>query len=156
MEGDAELFCEKLQTSIEKETEKLPKGHVPIEKHGQISNERAMAKFSGEKVYHPKSTEWTLIVSQAIQRFSPQHPLSRTLYIFPVDNLSDALTHVDKTVQTVAIYPRERIPKLRDPLTRQGVDRIKDIGQMGYFSAIEPHDGIYPLQHLVRWSKSIN
>jgi long-chain-fatty-acyl-CoA reductase len=154
LEGDAEKFAESMAKSLEEESLRLPKGYVPIEKHGHISNERAMAKFYAEKVYAPKDTKWSVIISKNIRRISVQHPLSRTLYIHKVDDLKDALKYIDRTVQTVAVYPENRINELRDEITIRGADRITHLGKMGYFALGAPHDGIYPMARLVRLVKS--
>jgi long-chain-fatty-acyl-CoA reductase len=154
LEGDAERFAESMAKSLEEEGIRLPKGYVPIEKHGHISNERAMAKFYAEKVYASKGTKWSVIISNNIKRISTQHPLSRTIYIHKVDDLRDALKYIDRTVQTVAIYPEKRINELRDDITIRGADRITHLGKMGYFALGAPHDGIYPMARLVRLVKS--
>lgn len=154
LEGDAEKFAESMAKSLEEESVRLPKGYVPIEKHGHISNERAMAKFYAEKVYAPKDTKWSVIISKNIKRISVQHPLSRTLYVHKVDDLRDAVKYIDRTVQTVAVYPEQRMNELRDEITIRGADRITHVGKMGYFALGAPHDGIYPMARLVRLVKS--
>lgn len=153
IEGNAEKFCESLAISLEEEGKRLPKGYVPLEKHAQISHEKAIAKFYGEKVYSPKGTEWTLIISNDVKR-TISHPLSRTLYVFKIKDMKEALKHIDESVQTVAVYPEEKIKELRDVLTLKGVDRVTHLGKMGYFALGAPHDGIYPLSHMIRWVKS--
>lgn len=153
LEGNPKKFCESLAKSLDEEGKRLPKGHLAIEKHAQVSHERLLAKFYGEGVYSSKGTEWTLIIPKDINRML-SHPLSRTLYVFGIKNLKDSIEYADRSIQTVAIYPPGRIKELRDELTAKGVDRITEIGRMGYFAPGAPHDGIYPLSHLVRWVKS--
>ncbi len=151
--GNAEKFCEALAVSLDKEGKRLPKGFTHKDKHAAISHERLLAKFYGEKVYESKGTEWTIIITDKIKR-TQRHPLGRTLYVFEVNDLKDAVQHIDKSVQTVAIHPNKRIVELRDELTKHGADRVTHLGKMGYFATGAPHEGIYPLSRLVRWVKS--
>lgn len=153
VEGDVEKFCEVLSTSLDEEGKRLPRGFVHHAKHASISHERLMAKFYGEKIYVSKGTEWTLIITDNLKR-TLRHPLGRTLYVFKIDHLKNALKYIDSTVQSVAIYPNERINELRDEITLNGADRVTHIGKMGYFAPGAPHDSIYPLSRLVRWVKS--
>jgi len=153
VEGDTKKFCEALAKSLDAEGKRLPKGFVHREKHAAISHERLIAKFYGEKVYESKGTEWTLIITDNIKRII-RHPLGRMLYVFGVKNLKVALQHIDHSIQTVAVYPDERINELRDEITLMGADRVTYIGKMGYFAPGAPHEGFYPLSRLVRWVKS--
>ncbi|MDD2665916.1 MAG: acyl-CoA reductase [Methanocellales archaeon] len=150
VEGNGEEFCKSLAKSLREEGERLPKGFVDINKHAEISHERLIAKFYGEKVFESEGTEWTLIISKDVKR-ALRHPLGRTLYLFTVKDLREALPHIDSSIQSVAVYPEKRIKEFRDELTLKGADRITHIGNMGYFAPGASHDGIFPLSDLVRW-----
>jgi len=151
--GNAETFCEALSKSMVEECKRLPKGFTRGDKHASISHERILAKFYGEKVYESEKTEWTIILSDKVQR-TQRHPLGRMLYVFEIPDLKGAIHHIDKSVQTVAVFPEKRIVELRDEITKRGADRVTSIGRMGYFATGAPHEGVYPLSRLVRWVKS--
>ncbi len=151
--GNAEKFCDSLSVSLVEESKRLPKGFSRGDRHAAISHERILAKFYGEKVYESEKTEWTIILSDKVQR-TQRHPLGRVLYVFEIPDLKDAIHHIDKSVQTVAVFPEKRIVELRDDITKRGADRVTIIGRMGYFATGAPHEGIYPLSRLVRWVKS--
>ncbi len=152
-QGNAEKFCEALSVSLVEECKRIPKGFSRGDKHAAISHERILAKFYGEKVYESEKTEWTIILSDKVQR-TQRHPLGRILYVFEIPDLKDAIHHLDKSVQTVAVFPEKRIAELREEITIRGADRVTVMGKMGYFATGAPHEGVYPLSRLVRWVKS--
>lgn len=153
VEGDVDRLVKVLIPALEEQLIHLPKGYMTIDQHATVSHERLMAKFRGDKVHHPKGTEWTVIVSDDPEK-ERRHPLSRTIYIYPVKKLEQALNYVNRATQTVGVHPRKLKKRYREELTKRGVDRVTDVGKMGYFALGAPHDGIYPLSRMVRWVKS--
>lgn len=153
VEGDVDKFAESLAESLERENEKYPKGPAHEHKHVEIAHLRKMSVAEGKKVHHSGSFDWTLIISDEYEPIK-KHPLGRVLFIFKVNDIREAIKYLDSSVQTVALHPRHRISELRKEIVLQGVDRVTHLGKMGYFAAGAPHDGTYPLMHLVRWVKS--
>ncbi len=153
IQGDANKFIKTLIPALEKQLTHLPKGYMNIDRHSAVSHERLMAKFRGDNVYQSKGTEWTVILSDDPEK-ERNHPLSRTLYVYPVKKLDDAFKYVNHYTQTVGVHPKKLKKKYREELTKRGVDRVTDVGKMGYFALGAPHDGIYPLSRMVRWVKS--
>lgn len=146
-------FCEALVKSLELISSNLPKGYVSLQDHAGVSHERMMSSFFGDKIYQPGSTKWTVILTKDINKVK-KHPLSRTLYVKEVDDLRDAIQYIDPSVQIIAFSAQGRMEELRNELALRGVDRFSRLGEMGYFPPGAPHDGIYPLSHLVRWVSS--
>jgi hypothetical protein len=82
------------------------------------------------------------------------YPDARTVNVVVVDDLNDAVDHVNVATQTVGVYPPERKSELRDLLAAGGVDRITDLGNGsgGANGGLGvPHDGMVALHRLVRW-----
>jgi long-chain-fatty-acyl-CoA reductase len=152
VEGDAERYAEALAKSLEEENTRLPKGYADPRFHANITNARIYSKFRGHKVHTSTKTEWTIIVAEKIEDF-PTHPLGRTIFIVPVKDLTESLAHMGPETQVVAIEPYSRAVDLRESLTLRGVDRVTQLGKMGYFAIGSPHDGMYPLSRMVRWVK---
>jgi Acyl-CoA reductase (LuxC) len=83
--------------------------------------------------------------------FYPDH---RTVNVVRLDHVADVLRHVDIATQTVGVYPPALKAEWRDRLVGAGVDRVVDLGSDttgGTGGLGLPHDGMMPLQRLVRW-----
>ncbi|MDT5051599.1 MAG: hypothetical protein QOG75_7527 [Mycobacterium sp.] len=78
-------------------------------------------------------------------------PIGKTVNVIPVASLEDAVRYVTVATQTVGVYPSDRKTVLRDALGGAGAQRIVPLGHGVDFAEGLPHDGIYPLQRLVRW-----
>ncbi len=150
VEEPAEKFCEALAEALKIESKKIPKGYVSTDEHATISHQRLMATFRGDKVYHPGTTEWTIILTKKFEH-TLNHPLSRTLFVIEVKDLRDALRYVDPSVMVVAFSSKSRMDELKDEVTLRGADRVTLVGRMGYFPTGSPHEGRYDLSNLVRW-----
>jgi len=134
VEGDAEKFSQYLADSMERMEENMPKGKATKKEKASVSQEKAISNFSGDTVLSPGSTEWTVIVTDELER-TIDHPRGRTLYLHQVGDLEAAESYIDDTVNTIGIYPQARKEELRDKLTLKGADKISDVGRMGEKSA---------------------
>jgi hypothetical protein len=79
------------------------------------------------------------------------HPDGRVVNVVRVDDLRDAMPHVNLATQTVGVYPPSRKAELRDILGNAGVQRVVDIGNAMNLERGLPHDGFYPLMRFMRW-----
>lgn len=79
------------------------------------------------------------------------HPDGKIVNVVQVNDLRDAIRHVNIATQTVGVYPPERKALLRDALASAGVQRVVNIGGSAGIEAGLPHDGFNPLQRFVRW-----
>jgi hypothetical protein len=81
------------------------------------------------------------------------HPVSKTVNVVQVDDLAEAIAHVNVATQTVGVFPAQRRIELRDRLVCAGAQRIVGLGgvptRSGDFG--KPHDGMYILHRMVRW-----
>ncbi|HXN59042.1 MAG TPA: acyl-CoA reductase [Acidimicrobiales bacterium] len=76
---------------------------------------------------------------------------SKTVNVIPVKNVGDAVPYANVATQTVGVFPSERKAELRDGLAGAGVQRLVQLGHASREVPAMPHDGMYPLQRLVRW-----
>jgi long-chain-fatty-acyl-CoA reductase len=150
VEGDVGPFVGALQDWLDKNLVRMPKGPLDEDAKARITRARSEAKFRGWQVYAPTHTGWTIIVTDG-PCVVQGHPLSRTVYIHPVDDLIQAVRYVNKDTQTVAVHPPERASALADALVEQGVSRITEVGRMGRPRPGFAHDGMFPLGRLIRW-----
>jgi long-chain-fatty-acyl-CoA reductase len=125
----------------------FPKGNPDFDECAAWSLARLEALYSASAVRHGSSQEW-LIVAGAPS--VDMHPLGRTLYVQTFESLAEITPHVDHTIQTVAVTPAPLGRELRDILGAAGACRIVDCGLANVFRLGGTHDGMYPMQRLVR------
>jgi hypothetical protein len=79
------------------------------------------------------------------------HPEKKTVNVVRVNSLEEAVAQATVATQTVGIFPRTRRIELRDALASAGVQRVVDIGRANGGAPGLPHDGMFPLQRMMRW-----
>lgn len=150
VEGETDHFCEELAVELTSLAKIYPRGGESMEVQSERSHLRMMHELGGNKVYHPGSHDWTIIVTRDLSA-TAQSPLGRTLFVIPVRSLGDAVKYADAYTMVAAFSERADLEKYRDALARQGVDRLTETGRMGLLPAGMPHEGRYDLSRLVRF-----
>ena len=150
VEGETDKFCEQLATELTNFAKIYPRGGESLDRQSERSHLRMMQELSGNKVYHPGSHDWTIIVTNDFIS-TAQSPLGRTLFVISVKSLGDAVKYADHYTMVAAFSDREDLNKYRDELAMQGVDRLTDVGRMGLLPADTPHEGRYDLSRLVKF-----
>jgi long-chain-fatty-acyl-CoA reductase len=150
LEGDPTPYVEALRVWLDRSLTRIPKVTLSEDEKANISGVRQEAKFQGWRVVAPNHSGWTIIVTDGPCQIEG-HPLSRTMYIHPVKHLSEALPFVNKDTQTVAIHPPDRCKELADELVRRGAARITEVGRAGRPRPGFAHDGMFPMERLIRW-----
>jgi long-chain-fatty-acyl-CoA reductase len=107
------------------------------------------AEFRGDNVYVAEDFAWRVIVCDP--KRVTKHPRGRTLFIHPIKSVEEVCGFVDGSVQSVSIMPLASSLKIRDQLAIAGVDRIVELGVNNVFRIGSSHDGMYPLQRMVRF-----
>jgi long-chain-fatty-acyl-CoA reductase len=150
VERPAGPFCEALGEALSAAGRDMPKGYVGVDQNAQIAHARMMSELRGDRVHHPGTTEWTIIVTGEFAR-TAETPLSRTLYVIEVDDLEDAVEFTDPLTMVIGFSSSGRLEELRDRLALRGVDRLTRVGNMGLIPPGFPHECRYDLTRLVRW-----
>jgi long-chain-fatty-acyl-CoA reductase len=129
----------------------LPKREASFDQHALLSLRRHEEIFAGlEQCAAGDRNSWRIVRCSAGEVHS--HPLARTLYLHPIDGVDEFEAYVGPRTQTVALHPWSANPAIRDRLARGGVQRLVELGMSNMFRVGAPHDGIFPLQRLVRWA----
>lgn len=147
-EGDTDDLLEHLSAAFENIEKLLPKGEHTFDERAGVSLSRLQSDFNLSKTVSSESGTWTIIASPTEQ--SDIHPLGRTVYLHTINTLTEVESHIDRNTQTVAVYPAELAMTVRDRYTRRGASRIVELGMNNIFRVGGAHDGIFPLQRLVR------
>src|SRR5215204_251543 len=150
IEGEPRLYVNALARWLDKNLTRIAKAPVDKDMMANITRARSEAKFRGWQVFTSQGTEWTIIVTDK-PCFIDSHPLSRTIYVHPVTRLEEAFPWINKDTQTVGIHPTERMRALADGLVERGVARVTEVGRAGRPRPGFVHDGIRPMERLVRW-----
>ncbi|HET8659268.1 MAG TPA: acyl-CoA reductase [Micromonosporaceae bacterium] len=142
-------LVERLEQALDEYARILPTGRWSIDDVGSVTLARSEERFLGAEVRSAEGLDWTVVVCPPEPIWF--HPLGRTVYVHPVESLSECYGFIGPEVQTVAVAPWECSLAHRDALARLGVSRIVEVGLSNVFRPGGPHDGVYPLQQLVRF-----
>jgi long-chain-fatty-acyl-CoA reductase len=151
VEGDADRFAAKLAANLDKILRRLPAGYAPIDKRAHIARARQEARFDGYQVRQSEGAEWTVITLPEGEFPDLSHPLGRTVYVYPVRELGDAVREIHAETQTVSVFPWQRGLELGERITLAGADRVTEVGLMSRPRPGFVHDAMRPLHAMVRW-----
>ncbi|WIW90093.1 acyl-CoA reductase (plasmid) [Sphingobium sp. V4] len=143
-----ETFCARLQEQlgIDRETASAIGQPPPRE----VRDEIEMRQMMGDdcKVWGKPDGRGLVILTDEPVDF---HPSNKTANVVHIASLDDAIAHVNVATQTIGVYPPERKAALRDRLASAGAQRVVRLGGAAKHVAGGTHDGMFPMQHLVRW-----
>jgi len=154
---DPAEFVADLRKAFEEENRAHPRREIEPSLTSAISLVRAswLLTGNGTSGVFPSSPYWTILLGSGATMPNPTQ--GRTLTVMVVDDLRDAISKFDGTLQTLglAIADPEKEGMLTAVAGRNGVDRVVKLGRMHVFSS--PWDGtelIRPLVRLVRHVQS--
>jgi hypothetical protein len=155
--GDAEEFVVTLADAFRVENHAHPRQTVQPALTSAICLSRAAWLLGGSdhRAVFPDTPDWTILLGEDSK--IPQPTQGRTLSVLVVDDLLDAISNFDGSVQTLGLAVRDsaREAALALAAGRNGVDRIVKLGRMHVFGS--PWDGtdlIKPMMRLVRYLPS--
>ena len=149
VEGDGEKFCEMLGEALDEEDKRFPKALPSLDKIAEIAEVRNICTLLGDKVYRSSGAKWTVILTRNPNRMI-LNPLSRTVFVVPINKLEDAIDYVDSKVMAVGLSSNEGIERLKNKLSAKGVERISYIGKLSYPPIGFTSSWEYPITRLVR------
>lgn len=143
-------FAELLSIEMEKLVNKIPKQSVAATDSLKIMKHRVEYDIKGTAFY-PTGMEWSVLYSDNdIGLAAPCY--NRTLFVRPIKDIFEVANFCNHLTQSVGTaLSAERKKAFAKVVTRKGIDRLPDIGKMTLYDI--PWDGIFFMNHLVRWSK---
>lgn len=150
-------FVHDLRQAFEEENAAHPRQEIEPSLASAISLVRAswLLNANGTSAVFPLPPDWSILLGTGATMPNPTQ--GRTLTVLVVDDLLEAISKFDGTLQTLGLGISD--PEKEEILTRaagrNGVDRIVKLGRMHVFSS--PWDGtelIRPLVRLVRHVQS--
>jgi long-chain-fatty-acyl-CoA reductase len=149
VEGDPSALCSALREKLADYARLLPARRPDFDQQACAALAAHEEAFLGSQVWESSDASFRVIVCAA--RDVEPHPLGRTLYVHPVERLEQAAEFVTPDVQTIAAFPWQVMRELREEFARRGACRIVELGMNNLFRAGGSHDGILPMQRLVRF-----
>jgi len=150
VQGDANRFGESLAAWLRRYHKVLPRRQLTVDADAHVQRCRREAEAEGWTVHAPKTTEWTVVVTDGPVRLDT-HPAGRFVYVHPIERLEQVAALIDRGCQTVAVAPTDLPPDQLTMLCQAGADRIVNVGRMTRFRPGLSHDGVYPMARMVRW-----
>ncbi len=151
--GDADVLISHLQAEMARYARLVPKGQTDFDEQANWSLTTLESVFLGcDTRQSPDCQHWAIVPCAPVAIDS--HPLGRTIFVHQVADLREALEFVDTTVQTVAASPWSELRALRDAFAKKGASRFVDLGLNNVFRVGGAHDGMFPLQRLVRYAST--
>lgn len=149
LKGDVESFVDLLKEGLKHYAKVWPKPQKEIDHYAHMNFLLQANIFVGNEVYKDENLEWSIVVMKKKDRINLEHPLGRTIFIYPIENVRDSLDYIVPNVQTVGIAPKKLAYELRDEISKTGVLRISNIGRVDYPRLGTAHNGVY-LNRLVK------
>ena len=143
-----EQFCELLTEAMRKTEMQIPKPPMSAEQVSAIHSIRSVYDFCG-KVYGSDTMSYTILLDEEPNVHKPVY--SRVIFVHVVDDIADALAHVNDDIQTIGISGiSERVESFASDAAQRGAMRFPLIGRMLNFEM--PWDGIVLIDRLVKWN----
>lgn len=152
---DPAEFAEDLRGALEEENRQHPRQGIEPGLASAICNARAswLLADDGNRAWFPPTPDWTLLLGSGTEM--PEPTQGRTLTLLVVNDLMDAVSKFDGTLQTLGLGvsdPRKEA-LLAEAASRRGVDRIVKLGRMHVFSS--PWDGTDLIRFMVRMVRHV-
>ncbi|MCD9510694.1 acyl-CoA reductase [Photobacterium phosphoreum] len=145
-----DAFFDELVEQLDIYMEILPKGDQTFDEKASFSLIEKECQFAKYKVEKGDNQSW-LLVKSPLGSFGNQ-PLARSAYIHHVSDISEITPYIENRItQTVTVTPWESSFKYRDVLASHGAERIVESGMNNIFRVGGAHDGMRPLQRLVKY-----
>lgn len=152
---DPAEFAEDLVGALEEENRRHPRQGIEPALASAICYARAswLLADAGNRAWFPPTPDWTVLLGSGTQM--PEPTQGRTLTVLVVNNLMDAVSQFDGTLQTLGlgISDPKKEAVLAEAAGRRGVDRIVKLGRMHVFSS--PWDGTDLIRFLVRMVRHV-
>jgi len=149
VQGPVDVFVAALQRAMKLYAEILPKGTHDFDEQAMASLALREATFLGASVHSDTAAGYGIVI--APPRHLRGHPLGRTVFVHPVDDIAEIVPFLGPDVQTVAVAPWDLSLRHRDAFAQAGVTRVVELGMANLWRQGGGHDGMLPLQRLVRF-----
>jgi len=145
-----EDIIEPLKYYLDRICKFIPKIFTPIDTAAHVKNVILENRFAGNTVVVADDFSWTIILNKEMDLVE-DHPLSRSLYIYKFNDVSELEKIINKDIQTISIYPWNNHTKIAEKYTKLGASRIVETGMVNKPRVGFTHDSNKVLSKLVNW-----
>ena len=149
VQGPVGPLVEELKKALEHYEELLPPQFLGVDDLAALNAQRLEYVFEGGQDHTVGERSAVIVVDPDV---SIAPPLRRTILLHPVKDLREAYPYVDAGVQTVGAAPWDLLTEHRDQLALRGANRFVELGLSNVFRVGGAHDGMRPMQRLVRYA----
>jgi long-chain-fatty-acyl-CoA reductase len=152
VEQALEAFVDRLARALALYQDILPRGQHDFDDRAGVSLSLAEAAVLGADVQRGPGAAWAIVIGtgEAGGRVLDEHPLGRTIYVHPIRSAQEVAAFVTPSIQTIAVAPWRVAGEIRDACALRGASRFVELGMNNVFRIGGTHDGMYPMQRLVR------
>jgi hypothetical protein len=152
---DPAEFAEDLKKAFQEENRQHPREEIEPALASAICMARAswLLDDVGNRALFPAAPDWTILLGTGEEMPDPAQ--GRTLTVLVVDDLMQAVSRFDGTLQTLGLGIKDprREEMLAQAAGRRGVDRIVKLGRMHVFGS--PWDGTELIRPMVRFVRHV-
>jgi phenylacetate-CoA ligase len=148
--SDPHKFVQNLKQALEEENRQHPRTQIEPSSTSRICLARALwlLQDTANHALFPLAPDWTILLGRGAE--IPKPTQGRTLSVLLVDDLLQAISKFDGSVQTLGLAMKlaDAEEKLARAAARSGVDRVVKLGRMHIFNS--PWDGVDLIRPMVR------
>ncbi|BDS11583.1 acyl-CoA reductase [Aureispira anguillae] len=148
VKGDLDAFLVELKKYFKVFSKNVPFLNKNIDVLANRSISLLEANYVGLNVEN--GDDWAIVVMDEEEANEINHPLTRTIFIHPVDDLSAISKHFNRDNQTLSVYPWSIIKDYRDEWASNGICRLVELGWSRIFRSGFTHDGMHGMHPMVR------
>jgi long-chain-fatty-acyl-CoA reductase len=148
VEPPLEAFVDRLAHALALYQDILPRGLHDFDDRAGVSLSLAEAAVLGADVRRGPGAAWAIVTDA--EPTIDEHPLGRTIYVHPIRSTREVAAFVTPSIQTIAVAPWRVAGEIREACARRGASRFVELGMNNVFRTGGTHDGMYPMQRLVR------
>lgn len=147
VKGDTAAFVAAAREAFATFTGNLP---FVTENRDVLANRSALLAEASFRGFPSTVTPDWAVVELPLGTTDLPHPLGRTLFVHPVEDLGDVARHLDRHSQTLSVHPWRITTEHRDRWAAAGADRLVEAGFSRMPRAGFTHDGSLGMHTLVR------
>lgn len=145
--GDLTAFAERLMHYLGLFGRNLP---FVTTNRDILANRSALLAEAAYRGFEVRATDDAAVVVLPADVDTMPHPLGRTVFVHPVDDLADVARHLDRDTQTLSVFPWTLTTRFRDTWGAAGAERMVEAGFSRMPRAGFTHDGTLGMHAMVR------
>jgi long-chain-fatty-acyl-CoA reductase len=149
--GNIEEFIDKLDCWMKRTAKRWPLGFRSFDNNSHLYINKLKETYMGNRVIVSPENDWCIVLCNDLSYVTSEHPLSRTIYIYQIESVSQVYKFINDNVQAVGVHPWKLAFEYKNELSKRGADRICELGLHGLPRLGFAHDSVFPMSRMVRF-----